>query len=84
MTAVTEAPQEQAAASRNSGRLNVRINDDTARALTNLVVGDRSATEVVRRALALLDLVEQEQRDGKHLELVSSDNKSRERIRVLY
>lgn len=83
MSTTTETAQEHTAV-RNSGRLSVRINDDTAEAMSRLVVRDRNATEVVRRALALLDLVEQEARDGKHLELVSRDGKTRQELRLLY
>lgn len=68
----------------NSGRISVRINDDTARAMTNLVIRDRSATEVVRRAIAVLDLVERMEAEGKRMEFVSADGKTRERVRLLW
>jgi hypothetical protein len=69
---------------RTGGRINVRINDDTARHLTNLVVGDRSLTDVVRRALALLDLVTEEMQQGKTLQMVSGDGKTQQELRILF
>ena len=84
MSTTTETSFEPTPVRSGGGRLSVRINDDTADAMARLVVRDRNATEVVRRALALLDLVEQESRDGKHLELVSRDGKTRQELRLLY
>ena len=67
-----------------TGRLSVRVNDDTCEALTRLVVADRNATEVTRRAIALLDVVTQYEQGGLHLEMVSKDGETRHIIRLIY
>lgn len=81
MSVKTEA--ETTATSRY-GRLNIKINENTSRTLRHMMERDEAtATEVVRRAVALLDLVSEEIRAGKRLELVSEDG-AQEQIRLLY
>ncbi len=66
-----------------TGRISVRINEDTAEAMSRLIVRDVNATEVVRRAIALLDVIDQERAKGKEVELVADDGE-RQRLRFMY
>jgi hypothetical protein len=51
--------------------------------MRRLVVRDRNATEVVRRAISLLDLVARMEGEGKSLEFLSADGKTRQRVELL-
>jgi hypothetical protein len=66
------------------GRLNIKINPSTSHALRQLSTDDATPTEVVRRAVALMKLVDDKRREGKHLEFVTDDDKIRERLEFLF
>ena len=66
------------------GRLNIKISEDTSRALKALSTQhETTATDVVRRAVALLALVDEENRAGRTVEIVSPGG-GRERLRLLW
>lgn len=55
-------------------RLSVNITDDTAKALRDLAkVNQTSVTDIVRRAVSVYKLVDEETRDGKVMQLVADD-----------
>jgi hypothetical protein len=74
---------ETAAAGRY-GRLNVRLNSATAHALQQLASDDATPTEVVRRAIALLKLVDDRRSQGLHVEFVDEEGKRQGRLELLY
>jgi len=59
-------------------RLSVNINDDTAAVLQRHKAKGVSITETIRRAIALLDLVEREHDNGSKLQLVDKQGHVRE------
>ncbi|MEZ0163173.1 hypothetical protein AB2L27_00165 [Kineococcus sp. LSe6-4] len=67
-----------------SGRLNIRINAATSEALKQLSADDATPTEVVRRAVALLKLVEDRRREGLSVEFVDGDGHRQGRLELLY
>lgn len=70
------------AATRNTERLSVNISTATAQALRHLAASKAtSVTEVIRRAVAVLKLLEEEQDLGTEIHLV---RKSEEATRVLH
>lgn len=66
------------------GRLNIRINAATSAALKQLSADDVSSTEVIRRAVALLKLVEDRRSEGLGVEFVDADGKRQGRLELLY
>jgi hypothetical protein len=82
-TTETTAATTDTTAARH-GRLNIKINATTSQALRQLSDDDATPTEVIRRAVALMKLVDDKRREGKAIEFVSGDGKSRERLELLY
>ena len=67
----------------SGGRISVRTNEDTVQRMDRLTTGDKTATEIIRRAIALLDFVEMEQLLGKKLALLSEDGTT-ETVRMIW
>lgn len=66
-----------------TARLSVRMNLQTVAALERLTDDEVTATEVVRRAFALLDVIQTARNAGKDVELVNADG-VRELLKFMY
>ncbi len=62
-------------------RLNVNLNKETAAALKELADKQGiSLTEAVRRSIALLKFIEDEQADGRKIQTMDSDGKNKREL----
>jgi hypothetical protein len=81
----TEAADPQPVGSGKYGRLNIRINAATSAAIKALgEPDDTSPTEVIRRAVALLKLVDDRRKEGLSVWFVDPDGKRQARLELLY
>ncbi|GAA4453020.1 ribbon-helix-helix protein, CopG family [Phytohabitans houttuyneae] len=69
---------------KQSERLSVNISSTTAESLRELAARNQtSLTEIVRRAVAVLKLLDDEQRAGSELRLVNRKTGTRRQIHIL-
>jgi hypothetical protein len=64
-------------------RLNINISEQTAATLRRWKAQGITATDLVRRAVALYDMLEEEQRKGREIQIVDAENREVQALRLL-